>query len=218
VFLVCGAAIGAAGLVAAAGGTRGFFLPTLAALVCVAAAVFDASTGRIPNRLTYTALLLGLGLNAVSAALPLVTASAGGAAVTWLGGPGLASSLWGFAACAGLGLLGAAVAGVHGGDLKLLAAVGAMLGLAETGNVLLVALLVALAYSVLNLLAAGRLNTVLRLGAARAMELVYTGRAATGVPDDGAPADATHIPMAVPLAAGLLVAQYWQWRTGGFIL
>jgi hypothetical protein len=44
---------------------------------------------------------------------------------------------------------------------------------------------------------------------------VYLKRVHTQLPDDPAVADVTHIPMAVPLAIGLLLAYYWQWRVGG---
>ena len=84
-----------AALVVGAHGTRGFFLPVLAAAVCVLAALFDARTGRIPNPLTYTAILLGLGLNAL---MPLLqTARQGSGDLARAAGP--KASLWGSPCC-----------------------------------------------------------------------------------------------------------------------
>jgi prepilin peptidase CpaA len=209
------AAVLSAALVVGARGSAGFFLPVLSIGVCILAAMFDASTGRIPNRLTYTAILAGLLFNALGTVFQLVHLPV---AATWLGtgatawGSGLADSLAGFAVCAGIGVVACLMAGVHGGDLKLLAALGALLGLSQTGEVLMLALGIAVLYSLLNLAVVGRLNRVVRIAATRAMELVYLRRALTPLPEDATPGEATHIPMAVPLAMGLLLAQWWHWH------
>ena len=207
-------AVLASGLVFATHGTRGFFVPLLASTVCLLAAFFDAWTGRIPNPLTYTAIALGLALNAIA---PVMHRLGLDMVVTWLGGPGAMASVMGFGACAVLGLLGAvAGAGVHGGDLKLLAALGALLGLVQTGSVLMLALAVAVVYAIINLALLGRLNAAVRTGTQRLMEVMYLKRFHTPLPGDPAVADVTHIPMAVPLAIGLILTQWWQWRGGGF--
>lgn len=188
---------------------HGYFLPSLAAFVCLLAALFDGYTTRIPNTLTYPAILIGLVLNGIVPLLDLLHAHA---AVIFLGAAGPASSLAGFIACAILGTLGILIAGVHGGDLKLLAAIGAILGLVPTANSLLVALAVALVYAFLNLLFFGGLNTVIRYAAMRLLEALYFRRFETPLPED---VKATsHIPMAIPLAMGLIVALVWQLRTG----
>jgi prepilin signal peptidase PulO-like enzyme (type II secretory pathway) len=209
------AAVLSTALVFAVGGTRGFFLPVLAACICTLAAFFDGCTGRIPNKLTYPAILLGLGLNAL---VPVLAAAHWTTAVTWLAGTGAQSSLLGFGVCALLTLLSPFLGGgVHGGDLKLMAAVGAMLGLLQTGNVLIVAFSMAIVYSLINLLVRGKFNTAIRMACLRMLELLYFRRLHTPLPDDPAPlraGDATHIPMAVPLAAGLVAAQVWQWMAG----
>ena len=199
-------------LVLEAGGMRGFYLPVVAGLVCLLAGLFDGTTGRIPNPLTYTAILLGLLLNGVTPLLEWAHAHAG---VVWLGATGPESSLLGFGVCAGLGIIGCLLAGVHGGDLKLLAGVGAMLGLMETANVLLVALTVALVYALVNLAVFGRLNKVVRVGAMRVLEMMYLRRFEVPEVEEG---KASHIPMAVPLGVGLVVAQVWEWKSGGTIL
>ena len=213
VVLGCVAAVLSSGLVVAVHGTRGFFLPVVAVLVCLLAALFDGCTARIPNPLTYPAIVLGLALNGM---VPVLEWMNGHAAVVWLGVAGPTSSLEGFGACAILGIVGCLAAGVHGGDLKLLAGVGALLGLLPTANALIVALLVALAYALLNLALFGRLNTVVRVGAMRVLEFIYLRRFETPVPEEEG--KGAHIPMAVPLAVGLVAAQVWRMRTGGGVL
>ena len=185
----------------------------LAAGVCVLAALFDAFTLRIPNNLTYTAALAGLALNGLSSALGLHATTA----VTWLGAAGIKESLLGLAACGLLGLLGNLAAGIHGGDLKLLAALGAMLGLSVTAQATLLALGVALAYALINLAVLGRLNMVLRIGAQRALELFYLRRFETPMPEERV-TPMSHIPMAIPLALGMGAVLYLQARQGGGML
>jgi hypothetical protein len=212
--LISFAALVNGGLVYAAGGKQGFFLGALATAACVLAALFDAFTLRIPNYITYTAALVGLGLNAL---VPVLGALHADMIITWLGAPGWKESLLGFGACAVLGLAGSILAGVHGGDLKLLAAVGAMLGLYLTGQALILALGVALIYAVLNLALFGRLNTMLRIGGQRALELVFLRKFQTPMPDEKVTA-MSHIPMAIPMALGMGAVLYMQVRYGGGML
>jgi Flp pilus assembly protein protease CpaA len=84
-------------------------------------------TRRIPNAITYPAMVLGLGLNSLGLLLP---ASSQGAALvqSWLGAAGPLSSLAGLGVCAVIGVLGFAVRGLGGGDAKLLGAIGALAG------------------------------------------------------------------------------------------
>jgi prepilin peptidase CpaA len=212
--LICLAALVNCGLVYACAGQRGFFLGSLAAVACILAAFFDAFTLRIPNYITYTAALVGLALNAV---VPLFELMHADALITWLGAAGWQQSLIGFGACAILGLGGSVVAGVHGGDLKLLAAMGAMLGLSVTGQALIVALAVALVYAVINLALFGRLNTILRIVAQRGLELLFLRRFYTPLPDDQV-TPLSHIPMAIPMALGMAAVLYMQVRYGGGML
>lgn len=87
----------------------------VATAAVVAAALIDLRTRRVPNPLTAVTALIGLGLGLVTAGgLGLATACAGGAV-------GLALMLPGY-------LFG----GTGGGDVKLLAAVGTVLGPART--------------------------------------------------------------------------------------
>lgn len=83
--------------------------------VMLAAVWSDVRGGVIPNRLTYPAALLGLGLNFLSH-----------------GVPGLLSALGGFALAFGVLFLAYLFGGFAGGDLKLASALGALVGLEST--------------------------------------------------------------------------------------
>jgi prepilin signal peptidase PulO-like enzyme (type II secretory pathway) len=198
-------------------GTRGFFLPALTAVVCLLAGVFDAWTGRIPNPLTYISFLLGLGLNLAVPALERLHATA---AITWLDAAGWEASLWAFLFCAVVPAILLPVIwfifgrnALHVGDLKLLAAVGVLLGMDNTIAVLLFALTVALLYSLANLALAGRLNTACRMAAHRLLELLYFRRLVTPLPEEAV--DGTKmIPMAIPLSLGVIAMAWWHWHNG----
>jgi prepilin signal peptidase PulO-like enzyme (type II secretory pathway) len=181
----------------------------LAVAVCGLAGLFDAWTTRIPNRLTYVAILMGLGLNEAAGVAERVHWEA---AVRWLGAAGPAQSVLGFGVCAAVGIVGRVVARVGGGDVKLLAALGALLGLSQTGAVLVVALTAAVVYAVINLALVGRLNRVARMGAWKVMELIYLGRLEIG--EETTEARGLSVPMAVPLAIGVLVVQVMGVRMG----
>ena len=95
-----------------------------AVLVALAGAVNDVRSARIPNRLTYTALLL---------ALPLRT--------TLLGLSGLKSGAIGLLVAGGLFLLLFVMGAMGGGDMKLMAAMGAWVGSTQVVRLILVAAL-----------------------------------------------------------------------------
>ena len=83
-------------------------------LVTVLAVLTDVRTRRIPNLLTGSALVLGLAAH-----------------LTMRGVPGLSDAALGTAAAAGVMLPGWLLGWKGGGDVKLMAAVGAWLGLAQ---------------------------------------------------------------------------------------
>lgn len=86
-------------------------ISTLTILLLLTAVISDVRSARIPNALTYGAIIMGIALNTV------------------LGGAhGAAMALEGMAAGAGLLLLPFILGGMGGGDVKLMAAVGAMMG------------------------------------------------------------------------------------------
>lgn len=93
-----------------------------AVVVALAGAVNDIRTGRIPNKLTYSALL---------AALILRTAV--------LGIFGLRSAVVGLLISGGLFLLLFAIGAMGGGDMKLMAAVGAWVGSTQVATLILAA-------------------------------------------------------------------------------
>jgi prepilin peptidase CpaA len=93
-----------------------------AVLVASAGAVIDVRTARIPNRLTYTMLLTALLLR-----------------TGLLGLSGLKSGVIGMAVSGGLFLLLFTVGAMGGGDMKLMAAVGAWVGSAQVQTLILAA-------------------------------------------------------------------------------
>ncbi len=127
---------------------HGFFLLSLCLIVCFAATWGDIATRRIPNTLTYPAILLGLGLNGI---LPGVLAGLGlAAAQVWLGSPGAIDCLQGFGLCAVIGIVSFMARGLGGGDVKLLAAVGALIGFDAVVAVLFNTLLIAAVLGIAN--------------------------------------------------------------------
>jgi prepilin peptidase CpaA len=177
----------------------GIVLPTFALLVCMLAAFFDAATGRIPNPITYPAILSGLLLISLP---PLMGRFGAGDLAPWLGSVGAAQAWLGFAACAGIGLVCLLSAGMGGGDAKLIVALGAMLGFSQAGHVLLWALAIAVPYALVNLIIRGRLNAVLGAAALQVLHIVILRRLEP-VPV----ASRSSIPLAVPLAAAIICAR-----------
>ena len=112
----------------------------------------------------------------------------------WLGGVSLYQTFMGFGLCAGVGIGLMLFAGMGGGDVKLLAALGALLGLTVVLQLMLWALLIAVPYALVNLLIRGRLNGIVRLAAAQLMDIVYLRR----LEPVSAPSQ-TRIPMALPM-------------------
>lgn len=138
---------------------RGFFLLCLSFCVVAGAALFDVATRRVPNLLTYPALLLGLGLNLVLGTVLSFTGPK--VALLWLGSSvstgGASDAFFGFALCAVIGIVSFMARGLGGGDVKLLAAVGAMLGLDAMVPVLFNTLFIAAVIGVANLAFRGEL-------------------------------------------------------------
>jgi prepilin peptidase CpaA len=120
----------------------------LALAASLLAAAWDARTGRIPNWLTLPLIPLALLLSAVSA-----------------GATGAAWSLGGLVACALVpGFLYRAThgRGIGGGDVKLFAALGALLGPVKGLEVEFGAFIVLACLAVVHLAYAGKLLAVLR--------------------------------------------------------
>ncbi len=121
-------------------------LLSAAVSVSLAAAITDARTGRIPNILTLPAIASGVALNA------------------WFGGrEGAVASLFGVLAAGGLPWLLHRItkgAAIGGGDVKLFAALGALLGAVVGLQLELLAFMLLAAYALVRLAFLGRLLAV----------------------------------------------------------
>lgn len=161
-------------------------LPAVLAAAVVAVAVYtDLRYRRIPNRITLPALVAGLLLNGL-ADWPSGLVSA-------LSGVGIALGLWAISLLLG-GCMGA-------GDIKLLAAVGALCG----ARFLLAALYLAvLAGGVMAVVAAARSGQLLAV-ARRLWTTVALRFGFPVCPLDGGQSASLRIPYALPVAVGVAV-------------
>jgi prepilin peptidase CpaA len=96
-----------------------FLFLTVALLVAIVAAVYDFRTGHIPNWLTLGTLAVAIVMHVLSGALGSGLTGAGAGAIT---------AVSGILLCSIVPLLLYKLAGMGGGDLKLLAAIGALAG------------------------------------------------------------------------------------------
>lgn len=169
----------------------GLYLSLLS--VTAAAAVWDVRTGKIPNRLTYTAVLVGL------VGWPIAGAVQGDAAL---------AAQWAGRAWVGMlcGLVPFAVlvltAGLGGGDMKLMAAVGAIS--ASWEMVLAVSLYAVLVAAGMAVVVMVRRRAVKQtLGRIAGALLMASARVKPTLPD----ASRTHtVPFAAAVAVGVAVA------------
>jgi prepilin peptidase CpaA len=99
----------------------------LVALLAVAT-VTDLTRHKVYNWTTYPGILAALGLNAVGSLLAAASAVDPGTLESVVGWVGLSWSLVGLAACGGVLLLCFVLFKVGGGDVKLMAMMGAFLG------------------------------------------------------------------------------------------
>lgn len=190
------------GLLARGSQGHGLFVPVLCLGMVALAAGFDAAWGRVPNALTYPGIILGLLVNGLGAVLQL---AAPRLADHWLGAAGPTQALLGFVIIGGIGLVSWLVRGMGGGDMKMIVAIGAMLGLSAGGDVLLCALAVAVVYSLANLAVAGRLNIVTRAAMVQVLNAIYLHDLTPT-----APMPRRRIPVALPILIGLLLSRVPQ--------
>ena len=174
-------------------------MPTLIAAIAVifivACCVVDARTRRIPNVLSASAMLAGLGLNTM-----------------YFGVSGLAVSLGGLLAAAAVLLPTFALGGIGAGDVKMMGAIGALLGpqlaLAALGLGMIFGGLIMLAH----LARRGRLQE--KLGATWAMVAAASlARSVEPLRGPAADPDAVALPYSVPLGLGTVtVLIFLGWR------
>ena len=181
---------------------QGYFLITLCFLVCGVGAWIDVATRRIPNVLTYPAIVIGLLVNAWLP--PLLSAVGADVAVIWTGATGLRDGMLGFGLCAAIGIVSFMVRGLGGGDVKLLGAVGAMLGLGAVVPVLFNTLVFAAIIGLANWALKGTLLPRVQVVAANLLSVVATKRGLKDV----YPFGRSEAPFGLGLLLGLVLAQF----------
>jgi prepilin peptidase CpaA len=174
-------------------------MPTLIAAIAVifivACCVVDARTRRIPNVLSASAMLAGLALNAM-----------------YFGVAGLGVSLGGLLAAGAVLVPAFAVGGLGAGDVKMMGAIGALLGpqlaLAALGLGMIFGGLIMLAH----LARRGRLRE--KLGSTWAMVAAASlARSVEPLRGPAADPDAIALPYSVPLGLGTVaVLIFLGWR------
>jgi prepilin peptidase CpaA len=169
----------------------------VAAAVLVVAAVTDLRRGKVYNWLTYPAIVAGLALGAARGA-----AGGGGWDAAW---DGLANHALGAGFAFGLLVVPFMMGGIGGGDLKLMAAVGALLGWEHGGdypalNALFYAFLVAAVLGLVLMIWRGQTLAVLKriAGALRLLPAVR------GNLDEALPDERIRVPFALAACIGVL--------------
>ena len=152
---------------------RGFLLLVLVGVFAIIAALLDVAHRRIPNTLTYPAILIGLVVNLTSGLLAWVGLDI---VNRWTGAVSPADGLLGFGVCAAIGMIGFAFRGIGGGDAKLLGALGALLGFKLVWPVLFNTLFVAAIVALVNYISRGRLLARLQMIATTVLLTVLTRR------------------------------------------
>jgi Flp pilus assembly protein protease CpaA len=182
---------------------RGFFLTAFASLLLFCAAWVDAACRRIPNRLTYPGILLALFFNL---ALPsLLFALDQTVPLLWLGASSPGDAVAGFAVCAVLGIGSFIAGGLGGGDAKVLAMTGALLGLSQSLPVMFNAILFAAAIGLVNLLLGGALVAAMQRLAFSTLKTAWPSFARITPPKFRR----SEAPFAVSILLGFLLAQVY---------
>ena len=161
--------------------------PAIAVLAAAVAAVFDVRAGRIPNVLTAGTAVAGLGL-----------------AATGAGSTGIAAALGGGVLGLGLLLPGHVLGGTGAGDVKLMAALGILLGPAAIVVAFLASALAGGVFAIGHAARRGRLATTL----ARTAGLVTMPAVMKAQIDMDAPA--TKFAYGPALALGAIAAVLWR--------
>jgi prepilin peptidase CpaA len=164
-----------------------WFLSSTAVVVALIAAATDLRSGRIPNRLTFSAMLIGLAVHGIGDGIAGVVASLG-AITLCVAVPGIVyKSSQG---CA-----------IGGGDIKLFAAIGALLGPMQGLEVELSAFLLVGTFALFRLAFLGQLGRTL-VGSLRAMAGLLIPGMRQREPGGGVPAMAIRMGPAILLGVG----------------
>lgn len=163
-------------------------IPILAAVVAVMAGIIDVRSRRIPNRLTYSAMIAGLALESIV-----------------YGWHGLLLGLQGALLFGGVFLVFHLLRTMGAGDVKLAAALGCILGLANSWQVLFTTAMAGGVLAVLMMVFTGRVLHTLRSTLAVAGFHVVHGLRTHPVVNLDNPA-AVRMPYGLAFAAGTL---YW---------
>jgi prepilin peptidase CpaA len=164
------------------------FIPITAAIVAVTAGITDARSRRIPNRLTYAAMIAGLTLETVV-----------------YGWRGLLLGLGGGVLFGGVLLLFYLVRAMGAGDVKLAAALGCIIGPANSFQVVFATAMAGGVLAILVMVFTGRVLHTLRSTLAVAGFHVVHGLRTHPVVNLDNPA-AVRLPYGLAFAAGTL---YW---------
>jgi prepilin peptidase CpaA len=121
------------------------FIPALATAVAVVAAITDVRDRRIPNRITYPAMIAGLALQIASS-----------------GWHGIVQSLAGGLLFGGVFFLFYMVRAMGAGDVKLAAALGCIIGPASSWQVMFFTAVAGGALAIIVMVATGRVLRTLR--------------------------------------------------------
>lgn len=158
------------------------------AVVLIAAAISDLRQGKVFNWLTYPAIVVGLALGAAEGA------AAGRA---W---DGFINHVFGFGFGFGVLFMAYLLGGMGGGDVKLMAAVGAFLGWPAVLHAVVYSFLVAVAVGLILMIWRGETRAVLRRlwMAVRILPLPGAGM------DDAVPTAAFRVPFGFCACAGTL--------------
>ncbi|MFG0317912.1 MAG: prepilin peptidase, partial [Planctomycetota bacterium JB042] len=169
-----------------------------------AAAWVDVAEKRIPNVLTYPALGLGILIHVVLT--PLFGWLGWDVPRIWLGGLGPADALMGFGLCFLFGIVSFVVRGLGGGDVKLLFAMGAILGLGHVIGALFNGILIAAVLGIVNWALNGSLIARLQVMAVTLFGAVFRGE----VPkrEEILPFGRSVAPFGLSMFLGLILAQF----------
>jgi prepilin peptidase CpaA len=169
-----------------------FVYPAAASLVALLAAVFDVKSRRIPNLITGPAILAGLLLHSF-----------------FEGWHGLISSFTGALLCGIIFLVFYLAGGMGAGDVKLITAVGALVGLSNSASVLLTTAIAGGIMAVFYALLRGRLkSTLLNFGQ---LAVHHSHQGLTPHPELNVRNAATlRLPYGLAIAAGACATLYFQ--------